>query len=188
MNKAYQKLNPKQQRFCDEYLIDRNATRAYRVAYNAKDTVAGANGARLLNNAKIRAVLDAAIQAQQERTEITADKTLRETAALAFSDIRKLFEEDGKFKDLQDLDDDTAAALASVDVVTMRDGPEVMYVKKIKFWDKNAALEKLGKHLKLFVERKEVTGEDGGPIVLEERMNQALEQKAKILKGATDGE
>ena len=45
-----------QKRFCDEYLIDLNATRAYKVAYPncKKDETARANGSRLLTNICIR--------------------------------------------------------------------------------------------------------------------------------------
>lgn len=49
-------MTDKQKRFCDEYLIDCNATRAYKVAYPnvKKDEVAKANGSRLLTNANVK--------------------------------------------------------------------------------------------------------------------------------------
>lgn len=66
---------------------------------------------------------------------------------------------------MQELDAETAAALASVEVVTRSIGDgEVEYVHKYRFWDKNSALEKLGKHLAMVVERREVSGKAGGPI------------------------
>ena len=45
-----------QKRFCDEYLIDLNATRAYKVAYKSckKDETANVNGSRLLRNANVQ--------------------------------------------------------------------------------------------------------------------------------------
>ena len=47
-------LTEKQKIFCDEYLVDLNATRAYKAAYPKvkKDTVAAASAARLLTNVK----------------------------------------------------------------------------------------------------------------------------------------
>jgi phage terminase small subunit len=53
-------MTAKQRRFADEYLIDLNATRAYKTAYpNVKsDEVAQANGSRLLSNAKVRSYVD----------------------------------------------------------------------------------------------------------------------------------
>ena len=47
-------------------------------------------------------------------------------------------------------------------------GPEgstvYVIVNKLKIWDKNSALEKLCKYLGLTIERREITGKDGGPI------------------------
>lgn len=53
-------MTEKQRRFCDEYLVDLNATRAYRAAYPRvkNDAVASSNGSRLLGNADIRAYID----------------------------------------------------------------------------------------------------------------------------------
>ena len=48
-------MTERQKIFADEYLIDLNATRAYKVAYPAvkKDETAMANGSRMLRNAKV---------------------------------------------------------------------------------------------------------------------------------------
>ena len=48
-------MTEKQKIFADEYLIDLNATRAYRAAYPSvkKDETARANGSRMLTNAKV---------------------------------------------------------------------------------------------------------------------------------------
>lgn len=65
-------MTEKQKRFCDEYLIDLNGTRAYKAAYPSvkSDNVAGANAARLLKNASVRAYLDERLE--QLRSERTA--------------------------------------------------------------------------------------------------------------------
>lgn len=67
------KLTANQQKFCDEYLIDCNAGRAYKVAYpNIKsDETARANGSRLLTNANVRKYIDE--QLEKIHTEKTAD-------------------------------------------------------------------------------------------------------------------
>ena len=66
-------MTEKQKRFCDEYLIDLNGTRAYKAAYpNVKsDKAAGAASARLLGNVSIRAYLDERLE--QLHNERTAD-------------------------------------------------------------------------------------------------------------------
>lgn len=53
-------MTEKQKRFADEYLIDLNATRAYKAAYPnvKKDEIARANGSRLLTNANVKKYID----------------------------------------------------------------------------------------------------------------------------------
>lgn len=48
-------MTEKQKIFADEYLIDLNATRAYRVAYPSvkKEEAAAVNGSKLLRNTKV---------------------------------------------------------------------------------------------------------------------------------------
>ena len=84
-----------QKRFCDEYLIDLNATRAYKVAYPSckKDDTARANGSRLLTIANIQGYIKSKQTEIQKRTEITQDKVIKELAKIAFLDIRKLYTE-----------------------------------------------------------------------------------------------
>ncbi len=71
----------------------------------------------------------------------------------------------------QEWDDDLAAAIAGIEVVTRPTGEKdadgravVENVHKIKLWDKNSALEKLAKHLGMFVDRVEHAGKNGEPI------------------------
>ncbi len=66
-------MTEKQKRFCDEYLVDLNGTRAYKAAYPSvkNDKTAGANAARLLGNASVRAYIDERLE--QLRSERTAD-------------------------------------------------------------------------------------------------------------------
>ncbi len=40
----------------------------------------------------------------------------------------------------------------------------IEHVHKIRLWDKNSALEKIGKHLGMFPTKVEMSGKDGGPI------------------------
>jgi transposase InsO family protein len=74
--------------------------------------------------------------ARSKRIEVEADRVLLEIAQVGLSDLRRLFHEDGRLKRPDEWDDDTAASIASVEVVTrsLGDG-KVEYVRKIKFWD-----------------------------------------------------
>jgi phage terminase small subunit len=82
-------LEPRQQRFVDEYLIDLNATQAaIRAGYSEK--TAQEQSSRLLSNVIVSAAIGAARKQQQERTQITADKVLREAWNIAIADVREL--------------------------------------------------------------------------------------------------
>lgn len=85
-------LTAKQQRFVDEFLIDLNATRAYKAAgYSVKsDNAAGVEGHRLLRNPKIAEVIQKAKDKRAERLEITADMVLRRWWDLATADPNEL--------------------------------------------------------------------------------------------------
>lgn len=160
-------LTDKQQRFVEEYLIDCNATQAaIRAGYSAK--TAEQQGSRLLRNVQVRAAVDAGREATSEKLEITKERVLGELAKIGFSDIRKMFGPGGHLLPIDALDDDAAAALSSIEVVTRKvpggEEAEVEHVAKIKVWDKRAALVDIGKHLGMFVEKHEHTGKDGGPI------------------------
>lgn len=53
-------MTDRQRKFADEYLIDSNATRAYKAAYPRikNDNVASAAGTRLLGNVKVKTYID----------------------------------------------------------------------------------------------------------------------------------
>ena len=146
-------LTPKQAAFVKEYLIDKNATQAaIRAGYSAK--TADRIGPELLGKTCVEAAVNRNLIKQQERTEVTADRVLRELANIAFADTRRLYREDGSFKSPGELDDRTASALAGIDTEE-RDGEDGYraYTRKVKQWDKVKALELLGKHLGLYPTR-----------------------------------
>lgn len=161
---AEKKLTPKQKRFVDEYLIDLNATQAaIRAGYSPK--TANEQGARLLANVSIAQTIQKAMQDREQRTEITQDRVLQEYARLAFYDPRKLFQPDGMPKPIEALDDDTAAALAGLEVREEFEGAGenrafVGYTKKYKLANKLGALDSLAKHLGLFEPKEEDSEEE----------------------------
>lgn len=163
-------LNDKQQRFVDEYLIDLNATAAYRRAgYTAKGNAAEVNAARLLRNAKVVLAVKEAMKARETRTMITQDRVLQELARIAFFDIRKLYHEDGSMKLPHELDDDAAAVLSGVNISTSlvagAEEPTSVQTKKAKVFDKGAALTLAMRHLGMLTDKTEVTGKDGAPLL-----------------------
>lgn len=168
------KLTAKQQRFCDEYLIDLNATQvAIRAGYSKK--TANEQGARLLVNVSIQKKIFELQKEREKRTEITQDSVLRELALIAFakaSDYAKVVEKDAmvevdgnmvpvldedgnqvKYRTVEpiltdELTEDQKKAIAVIK--KGRDGFEIKPYSKIQ------ALELLGKHLGMFTEKVEV--------------------------------
>lgn len=147
-------LTPKQARFVSEYLIDLNATQAaIRAGYSAR--TARQMGEENLTKPDIALAVREGMEAREQRTEITQDTAIKEVARIAFFDPRRLFNPDGSPKPLHELDDDTAAAIAGLDVQEQYEGSGsdrrfVGYLKKYRIADKNSALEKLMKHLGMF--------------------------------------
>lgn len=108
-------------------------------------------GSRLLKDVRV------STEIAKRRTEIVAalelstERTIKEVSRLAFCDPRKLVDENGRLKQLHELDDDTAAAIASIEVD--KDGGI-----KYKFWDKNSAIEKAAKVQGLYQKDNEQIG------------------------------
>ena len=79
------KLTNKQKRFCEEYLIDLNATQAaVRAGYSEKtaDRIANQN----LKKLEVQQYLQKLMQERSERTKISADDVVREHERIAMTD------------------------------------------------------------------------------------------------------
>jgi len=110
---------------------------------------------------KDRAVLyERAVCGQNEWAII---RVLKELKAMAMADIRELYDESGKLKHPKEWPEHVARAVKSVDVFEEYEGSGkgrtfVGYTKKVQTWDKLKALEMIGKYLKMFVDRVDVSG------------------------------
>lgn len=160
-------LTPKQEAFVQEYLIDLNATQAAtRAGYSAR--TANEQGARLLANVSVRLRLQEAMKEREQRTHITQDRVLQELARLAFSDLRKAFNDDGSLKMPSEWDDDTAAVMAGVDTTTTSTGGDEtslsMTTKKVKVFDKGAALALAMRHLGMLNDKLQVSANVTGGV------------------------
>jgi len=176
-------VTEKQKRFVDEYLIDLNATRAYKAAYPRvkKDEVAASAAARLLRDVKVQAYLKSRQQKLQERTEITQDKVLLELAKIGFSngsdfakvvtkprkrqvwnDTTQEYEEkevEEQFVELIDTDELPADKKAAISGIK-----EGKYGIEVSSCDKVKALELIGKHLGMFKDKVEISGQVNNPM------------------------
>ena len=148
--------NPRHEEFAQGLAAGKWPTAAY-VEAGYKPSPASAT--RLSKSVKVAGRVSELIGRGAERAEIDVARILRELARLGLSDVRRLVDERGQLRPLHELDDDTAAAVASVEIVSKpgEDGSSAVTLHKVRLWDKNTALDKLAKHLGLLTERHDVT-------------------------------
>ena len=144
------KLTPKQETFCVEYLVDGNATRAYRVAYpNARsENSINSCASKLLRNPKVEKYIAERRDRQTIRTNIRADDVVRGFYNIASANVCLLLkhaENGGKLiiRDLTEIPESLQMAIASV---KQNKYGEI----EVKLCDKVKALEALGRMQGLF--------------------------------------
>lgn len=167
------KMTEAQKRFADEYLIDLNATRAYKVAYPSvsKDETARSNGSRLLTNANVKAYIDKRQQDLRNRTNITQERVINELASIAFLDTTDLVQVKGRrvtLTNTEDLTEGQRKAIASI-----KKGKSGI---ELSTYDKLKALELIGKHLGMFKDKVELSGSVDAGL---EKLNSILNQVRK---------
>lgn len=175
-------LTPRQQRFVQEYLLDLNATQAaIRAGYSSR--TAEQQGPRLLGYAGVKRAIQAAQAKRAERVEVKQDEVLRELLRVAMADLRDAFDDAGKMRPVSEWPDSVAAFISSIEF------DDAGGVKKVRLWPKVSALELLGKHLKLFTEKVEHTGKDGGPLKIEsspEERRARIEELLEVVRGRAE--
>jgi len=183
-------LTDKQKRFCEEYLIDLNATQAaIRAGYSPK--TAEQTASRLLRNVKVQEYIAKRQKELSRSTEITQERVIKELALIAFSN-------NADYAHVVEKKMQVEAGGALVDVLD-KDGNPVMYrtvepvlteelteeqkralavIKKgrdgleVKSCDKVKALELLGKHLGIFTDKIEANVNDTTRSELQELLAQ----------------
>ncbi len=159
-------LTEKQKRFINEYLIDLNATQAaIRAGYSEK--TANRIGTENLSKLVIQNEINRRMKDREIRTEITQDMVVRELAAIAFSNgtdyskvvTRHGVDDTGNTVEYYDVE------LKNTDELTNEQKKAIAGIKQTKFGicvetcDKVKALELLGKHLGMFKDKVELSGE-----------------------------
>lgn len=165
-DQEYEPLRPltaEQEKFVSEYLVDHNATRAYIAAYgNRKDGKprsrqgAARCACDLLKTPHVKAEIKAAEAFISRRNRVTADRVMKELAAIAFSNAGDVFDFGVSGipvpKNGRDIPETARKAISQIklDRRTSRDRdgePVVEETVSYRFHSKQAALDKLYAHL-----------------------------------------
>lgn len=151
-------LTEKQKRFVQEYLVDLNGTQAaIRAGYSAK--TANEIAAENLTKPNIQAALEPLIADRAAKVGIKAENVVIGLAQLATANMQD-FETVLYDGDLKSLTREQAAAIQEMTVETYTEGKgdEAREVKRVrlKLAPKIPALESLGKHLGMYIERKAI--------------------------------
>lgn len=146
-------MTKKQKRFCEEYLIDLNATQAAIRAGYSPDT-AGSIGAENLTKPEIQRAVAKAMAERSRRTGVNAERVVLELAKVAFVNV-------GNVIDATDATLKTDAApedLAAIQSIKVKDMGDMGIEREIRMADKLKALELLGRHLGMFNDKIRLDG------------------------------
>ena len=155
-------LSAKQEKFLDEYVLDFNGKQAAIRAGYAHST-AKKRASEILATEAGKARLAEIARLRREAYKPTVDRVLEELSRIAFFDVRKIFDEEGNLRPVEELDEDTARAIAGVEVTQMADGNTKTKVRTI---DKSKALETLARHLGMLVDRVQHEGNVGQVVIM----------------------
>lgn len=149
------KLTAKQEAFVQEYQVDLNQTQAaIRAGYKAKS--AAQIACELMKKPAVKEAIDMAMAERAGRTGVNVDRVIRELARIAFVKPTDVINPDSATIKA-DAEDDDLAAVASVKVKEVT-GDFDSIEREVKLYDKNKALELLGKHLGMFSDKLQITG------------------------------
>jgi len=157
------KLTAKQQRFVEEYLVDLNATQAaIRAGYSPQS--AYSIGQENMKKPVIKNAIDKAMAERSKRTGINQDRILIELAKIGFlNPVDVINMDDATIRG--DANREDTAAIASVKVKTIPTEDGEIVEREVKTYDKIKALELIGKHIGMFVDKLNVNAEMAVKIV-----------------------
>lgn len=151
-------MTHKQIAFCNEYLIDLNATQAAIRAGYSQNTAAEI-GHENLRKPHIEKYIQERREEAQKRNEITLDKVIKEIGKVALFDIRSIYKEDGVMLQPHELSDEAAVVVSGFksrrEIVGSGEDKEVNFIDEYKTYDKTKALDMLMKHFGGYEKDKE---------------------------------
>lgn len=151
-------LTVNQKIFVDQWLIDRNGTRAYKVAYPhiKNNASAGVLSCQLLNLPKISKYIQASLKKISDNAEINVEWVLKRYKMLVDYSVNDFFDNEGEVKPLNEIPKDKLYAVcgfkANKTTFTNEEVGQIekTIIREFKFPDKKGVLDSLAKYLGMF--------------------------------------
>lgn len=143
ISKAPKTLTDKQQRFCEEYIIDWNGTRAA-IAAGYSEKTAYSIGSENLRKPEIKDYIAECKNKIEELAGVSKLRAIKQLSRMAFADISEAYNDDGTLKPLSQMSEDLKATFEGVETMTIG---EVSEVQKLKIASKRGAIQDLAKML-----------------------------------------
>lgn len=153
-------------RFAQEYLLDISSPMQAAIRAGYSPRTASSRAHDLLKEPRVQALIQKGMNERAVRTEINSDIVIQEIAKLGFSNMQDFYDKTGQLIPVHELPRHIAAAISEVtEKVIGSIGEQEVLERKYKLIDKKGSLELLGRNLKLFTDKTELTGADGQPLV-----------------------
>lgn len=149
--------------FCNEYLIDLNQTRAYKIAYKKvkKDSVAAAAASRLMNKPEIKEYIDKRMAEKEDKLIAKQDEILRYLTSVMRREKKEVIVVTLR-KETSEYKPDEQGTMRKVTV--KEEVPQLVEIPA-KLSDSNKAAELLGKRYRLYTDNINLDGDIGVTIL-----------------------
>lgn len=172
-------LTAQQEQFATGIASGLNQAEAYRQAYpnsrKWKDESVWSRASILAKHAKVQARVSEMLEKATKANDVTVERIVKELALIAFGSKKAVMHWGPKGVQLIDSDtltDDQAALVAEVKETTSQTGGSL----SLKTHDKVKALELLGRHVGMFIDKTELTGRNGVPLDTQPVINLTLKK------------
>jgi phage terminase small subunit len=153
-------LTPSEKIFADEWLIDRNGTRAYKVAYPRvkNDNAAGVSAFQLLRKPKIDKYVQKRLERLSAKVQMDTEWVLQGYKKLVDFSFDEIYDDDGHLKPISEWSEN--AKFAAVGLKQMKkisrkktektESESETIMSDLKFDSKKDVFDSVGKYLRMF--------------------------------------
>jgi len=147
-------LTPKQEKFCQEYVLYGNKSQAYRTAYDAENMsneVIHNKASELSKKGEVGVRIKQLQKELEERNKMTLDRVVQNVSNIALFDIAELYDENNNLKDIHSIPKHIRTSISGIKILEEFEGfgkerESIGFTKDVRVINKLDALEKLMKY------------------------------------------